>query len=504
MSKIQLLRGFLNERLTAAAVEIFGAVENTIAEYQEEISRSKEEIERLQRLLDLAFKPNIKLHIADSQQLTLPVPEDIPPEQQDWSPCLGQEDPELTQIKEEQEEFGTSQEEEQLEGLESDIKEFIFTLPCVKSDYDQDPPQPLYIPQTQTMENREKDSLPTKTTEQDIKTEPNGGGYSVSEPTSESQSLTAVHPDCSAAQIGNSESDNGVDSGGLMSGLQPLKSKTTWTKKVQSSKTREASELKVPLRAAHSGQRQHRCPVCRKCFLKSSILKAHQRIHTGEKPYCCNVCGKSFSQKGTLTEHMRIHTGEKPYQCKDCGKCFSRMRNLAGHMRIHTGEKPYKCSDCGKCFSQKICLKDHMMTHTGERSYISPLVPSNPCNISRSPQHAWCSTFSSSPMSPRSSAHSTGFQSKLTSSLRPWCLPTEQEEELPLPNFRLWSNSTPQPKHSVLPPLVSWPSHPYGRAAPTQPSQSSSLSWHPNSGTSFPLTSVQRSPWPKTSETLLK
>ncbi|XP_045561376.1 uncharacterized protein isoform X2 [Salmo salar] len=155
---------FLNERLPTVA-----AVEKTVSEYQEEISRSKEEIDRLRRLLDLAFKPDIKLHIADSQQLTLPVPEDIPPEQQDWSPCQGQEDPEPTQIKEEQEEFGTSQEEEQLEGLKSDIKEFIFSLPCVKSDYDQDPPQPLYLPQTQTMENRERDSLPTKTTEQTSK-----------------------------------------------------------------------------------------------------------------------------------------------------------------------------------------------------------------------------------------------------------------------------------------------------------------------------------------------
>ena len=64
MSKMQLLQDYLNERLTAVAVEIFGAVENTIAEYQEEISRSKEEIERLQRLLDLTFNPDIKLHIA--------------------------------------------------------------------------------------------------------------------------------------------------------------------------------------------------------------------------------------------------------------------------------------------------------------------------------------------------------------------------------------------------------------------------------------------------------
>ncbi|XP_055726080.1 zinc finger and SCAN domain-containing protein 5B-like isoform X1 [Salvelinus fontinalis] len=320
LTKLTLLQVFLNERLPTVA-----AVEKTVSEYQEEISRSKEEIERLRRLLDLAFKPDKKLHIADSQQLTLP--EDIPPEQQDWSPSPGQEDPEPTQIKEEQEEFGTSQEEEQLQGLESDIKEFIFTLPCVKSEYDQDP-QPVYLPQTQTMENRERDSLPTKTTEQDIKTEPNGEGCSASEPTSDSQPLSAVHPDCSAAQIGNSESDNGVDCGGLMSGLQPFKSKRTWTKKGQSSQisTRvdKASELKVPLKA-HTGERQHRCPVCSKYFLKTSNLKIHQRIHTGEK--------------SIHTGENSFHTGEKPYQCKDCGKCFIRMGNLTEHMRIHTGQK---------------------------------------------------------------------------------------------------------------------------------------------------------------------
>eukprot|EP00063_Salmo_salar_P048320 XP_014023155.1 PREDICTED: zinc finger and SCAN domain-containing protein 12-like [Salmo salar] len=305
LTKLTLLQVFLNERLPTVA-----AVEKTVSEYQEEISRSKEEIDRLRRLLDLAFKPDIKLHIADSQQLTLPVPEDIPPEQQDWSPCQGQEDPEPTQIKEEQEEFGTSQEEEQLEGLKSDIKEFIFTLPCVKSDYDQDPPQPLYLPQTQTMENRERDSLPTKTTE-DIKTEPNGEGYSASEPTSESQPLSAVHPDCSAAQIGNSESDNGVDCGEVLSGLQKGQSSQI------STRVNKASELKVPLKA-HTGERQHRCPVCSKYFLKTSNLKIHQRIHTGEKSF---------------------HIGEKPYQCKDCSKCFIRMGNLTEHMRIHTGQK---------------------------------------------------------------------------------------------------------------------------------------------------------------------
>ncbi|CAB1344894.1 unnamed protein product [Coregonus sp. 'balchen'] len=39
MSTLQMLRVFLNERLTAAAVEIFGAVEKTVAEYQDENDR---------------------------------------------------------------------------------------------------------------------------------------------------------------------------------------------------------------------------------------------------------------------------------------------------------------------------------------------------------------------------------------------------------------------------------------------------------------------------------
>ena len=63
----------------------------------------------------------------DSQQLSLPVSEEeVPPEQQhceqERSPSQGQEDPEPTQIKEEQEELRTCQEEDQPQGLESEIR----------------------------------------------------------------------------------------------------------------------------------------------------------------------------------------------------------------------------------------------------------------------------------------------------------------------------------------------------------------------------------------------
>ena len=48
------LKAFLTDRLTAAAEEIFGAVERTIAEYKDEICRSKDlEISRLRMQLKL-------------------------------------------------------------------------------------------------------------------------------------------------------------------------------------------------------------------------------------------------------------------------------------------------------------------------------------------------------------------------------------------------------------------------------------------------------------------
>ncbi|KAK7889193.1 hypothetical protein WMY93_024753 [Mugilogobius chulae] len=52
MSKVFALRALVTERLTAAAEEIFALVERTIVEYEEELCRSKEENQRKQQLLD--------------------------------------------------------------------------------------------------------------------------------------------------------------------------------------------------------------------------------------------------------------------------------------------------------------------------------------------------------------------------------------------------------------------------------------------------------------------
>ncbi|XP_051519995.1 uncharacterized protein LOC127421196 isoform X1 [Myxocyprinus asiaticus] len=54
MSKLQVLNVFLTERLTLAAQEIFKAVEDIFADYNEEICRSRREIEMLKRRLQEA------------------------------------------------------------------------------------------------------------------------------------------------------------------------------------------------------------------------------------------------------------------------------------------------------------------------------------------------------------------------------------------------------------------------------------------------------------------
>ena len=54
MSSVQCLRELINERLTAAAEEIFRVFQTIIVDYEEEIDRQR-------RLLDIVWKPEIKL-----------------------------------------------------------------------------------------------------------------------------------------------------------------------------------------------------------------------------------------------------------------------------------------------------------------------------------------------------------------------------------------------------------------------------------------------------------
>ncbi|XP_037332072.2 uncharacterized protein LOC119220279 [Pungitius pungitius] len=126
MSKAQMLRCLVKQRLTEAAEEIFGLFERTIAEYEEEASRLKEDNERLKKHLHAVFNPEVRIQRADLQQLFV-----LKEEQQ--------KDPESPHIKEEQ-----LQEPE-----EADIK---VSLTPVKTEDDDVQSSQLNPRQTEQME----------------------------------------------------------------------------------------------------------------------------------------------------------------------------------------------------------------------------------------------------------------------------------------------------------------------------------------------------------------
>ncbi|XP_055793268.1 gastrula zinc finger protein XlCGF57.1-like isoform X2 [Salvelinus fontinalis] len=336
----------------------------------------------------------------DSLQLSLAVSEEeVLPEQQhceqEWSPSLGQENPELPQIKEEQEELRTSQEEEQLQGLEADIK---FTPSCVKSECDQeDPLQPFTSPQTQTVENRESDPKQVDLTP--FVTVTHLKGLYIPCDTPDNQNNASSHRSAVSSDPVGLDSSPRLDPSPSMAEhcSKPSTSRKTHHCRdcgekfalkadvrrhmtLHKKRLRECSfcrkrctstcQLKAHVRLCHSGK-PCTCPVCSKTFKLKGYLSKHMRIHTGvgERTFSCGDCGKSFNLKGNLKNHMLTHTGEKSFSCGDCGKSFIHKWNLRSHMLTHTGEKPFSCSDCGKRFNQEGNLRNHKRTHTGGKPF---------------------------------------------------------------------------------------------------------------------------------------
>ncbi|CAB1337688.1 unnamed protein product [Coregonus sp. 'balchen'] len=319
MSKLQLLNAYVTERLTAAATEISVAIETTVVELHEEISRSTEENDRLRRLLDLVFNRQIKLHRVN--------------------PDCSAAQSENMESDDEVERGGLLSGSKTLKSKTKQTKNgerfhtsaggrTAIMFPCLTSSSQTDAAPycckaeqnntdlstlfPGKMSKLQLLNVYVTERLTAAVAEISVEVERTVVELyeEISRSKEENDRLRrlldlvfnpeiklhkAVNPDCSAAQSENMESDDEVERGGLLSGSKTLKSMTKQTK---------------------NGERFHSSAGGRTETMLPCLTSSSQ---TDAAPYCWKVCRKTFVSVFYLIYHVRkIHTEHKECQCGVC------------------------------------------------------------------------------------------------------------------------------------------------------------------------------------------
>ncbi|XP_053186230.1 zinc finger protein 616-like [Scomber japonicus] len=284
MTSVQRFRELINDRLTAAAEEIFRHFQTMISEYEAEINRQR-------RQLDIIWKPEIKLHRTDVQQQELVIKE----EHQGLSSSVVQEHQEHPNIKEEGEAF-------------------LLTHFPVQND-DEEKSQLSQLHQRQTEENSESEPSGSSSTEQMKRTEADG-------------------EDCGFKCLSGSDGKTSYSS------VAETEDNADWkeTRKSQTDLNTMKKNASVNNIGYNTGTK-YSCCKCGRRFGQKHHLQTHMRRHTGERPFGCTLCGKRFTQKGNLTKHLIVHTQKRPCSCPVCGETFAQRGNLTQHMTVHTREK---------------------------------------------------------------------------------------------------------------------------------------------------------------------
>ncbi|XP_059215508.1 zinc finger protein with KRAB and SCAN domains 8-like [Centropristis striata] len=334
----QLLRLLLNERLAAAAEEIFGLVEKTIAEYQDEAVRSKREVIQLKKQIEqlTVLKPQVTLFRADTQLVS-----------EELAPSLQQYDIQIKEILKETEnqEHPRVKEEQEDQFISPDMEPDSSNNAEVGHPKAESATICELLPSLMSV----NENIDDKWIERDYSSSPH-----------QSQQVRY----CIIPDLMNNSSENvkvrlTESETTAKTDCQLLPSFSTITVTFNEDEWR-GNQSDIALEEQEQAQRDRKaCHVCGECFNKDSDLIRHvDKIHLSVKAFKCSECDKLFACRGHLDTHLRIHTGEKPHKCSFCGKSFTQRSNLNVHMRMHTGEKPYFCNSCGKMVAYSSHLKN--------------------------------------------------------------------------------------------------------------------------------------------------
>ncbi|KAM6894624.1 uncharacterized protein PEZ65_022280 [Lycodopsis pacificus] len=415
MSKTEILRGIVADKLTTAAQEIFAVVQRTVAGYEEEASGLRQEIDRQRRLLERLAQPVIKLDTTDMDsgdffghaeeeeeeepaqsssldQEDLRDPDHQSPVERTGAPLILRvgllQDSQSDEVKAPVQEVRCPrglQEPDFLDLLRSTFPPLTGPVDAFTTDADEKL-RPLSL-QTLTPEEVQRSigatgraaaalyiraKAPPQSKDKDVEDARSGENCPHAREDISGESLASTE-EAHSRSVTASTSADGHERGSVVRST-PKKLRGAVGLKNHSCQHCDKSfttsrYLKIHERG-HSEEKPYGCDRCTKAFTTPVELKKHRRVHTGEELHGCDQCGKRFCHVSSLKAHQRTHTGEKPYGCEQCGQMFTHLPQLKIHQRSHTGEKPYGCDLCEKVFATRGVRKIHMHVHAAEKTHI--------------------------------------------------------------------------------------------------------------------------------------